>query len=126
MSSSLRSTTRVGGTPPGRMARERLDKILVDRGLAASRERANALVMSGVVRVEGRPGAKPGMMIDPAAEITLVGGEDHPYVSRGGLKLEKGLADFALDPIGMVALDIGASTGGFTDVLLRRGASRVY
>ncbi len=108
------------------MPRERLDKILVDRGMAASRERANALVMSGAVRVEGRTNVKPGMLVDPKAEITLVGGEDHPYVSRGGLKLDKGLTDLGIDPTGMVALDIGASTGGFTDVLLRRGASRVY
>lgn len=108
------------------MARERLDKLLVARGLAASRERANALVMSGAVRVDGRPGVKPGTLIDDAAAIELVGGEDHGYVSRGALKLEKGLAAFAIDPTGMVALDIGASTGGFTDLLLQRGAARVY
>jgi 23S rRNA (cytidine1920-2'-O)/16S rRNA (cytidine1409-2'-O)-methyltransferase len=108
-----------------RMARERLDKLLVDRGLAPSRERARALVMSGAVLVAGQPQTKPGTMIDPAAEIVLRE-QDHPYVSRGALKLVKGLDTFAIDPTGKVALDIGASTGGFTDVLLRRGVARVY
>lgn len=107
------------------MARERLDKILVDRGLAASRERAQALVMSGAVLVRGQPQTKPGTQLDPQVEITLRG-EDHPYVSRGALKLVQGLDTFGIDPTGMVALDIGASTGGFTDVLLRRGATKVY
>jgi 23S rRNA (cytidine1920-2'-O)/16S rRNA (cytidine1409-2'-O)-methyltransferase len=107
------------------MARERLDKLVVDRGLAASRERARALVMSGDVLVGGHPETKPGTLVDPAAEITVRAG-DHPYVSRGALKLIKGLDTFAIDPTGMAALDIGASTGGFTDVLLRRGATRVY
>ncbi|HET7505517.1 MAG TPA: TlyA family RNA methyltransferase [Kofleriaceae bacterium] len=107
------------------MARERLDKLLLDRGLVASRERARALIMTGGVLVSGRPETKPGTRIDTAAEIALRE-EDHPYVSRGALKLIKGLDQFALDPAGKIALDIGASTGGFTDVLLRRGAARVY
>ncbi|MBA3394606.1 MAG: TlyA family RNA methyltransferase [Deltaproteobacteria bacterium] len=107
------------------MARERLDQLLVARGLVASRERARALVMSGVVLVKGQPETKPGTLVDPAAEITLRE-PDHPYVSRGALKLVKGLDTFAIDPTGLVALDIGASTGGFTDLLLRRGAARVY
>lgn len=107
------------------MARERLDKLLVDRGLVASRERARALVMSGAVLVHGQPATKPGTMLDPSVEIALRE-EDHPYVSRGALKLVKGLDTFGIDPTGKVALDIGASTGGFTDVLLRRGATRVY
>jgi 23S rRNA (cytidine1920-2'-O)/16S rRNA (cytidine1409-2'-O)-methyltransferase len=107
------------------MARERLDKLLVDRNLAASRERARALVMSGAVLVKGQPETKPGTLVDPAAEISLRA-QDHPYVSRGALKLEKGLDAFGVDPAGQVALDIGASTGGFTDLLLRRGAARVY
>ncbi|MDQ3365182.1 MAG: TlyA family RNA methyltransferase [Myxococcota bacterium] len=107
------------------MARERLDKLLVDRGLVASRERARAMVMAGVVMVRGQPETKPGTLIDPAAEITLREA-DHPYVSRGALKLVKGLDTFGIDPTGLVALDIGASTGGFTDLLLRRGAARVY
>lgn len=106
-------------------SRERLDKLLVDRGLVASRERARALVMSGAVLVDGQPATKPGTMLDPKVEIALRQ-EDHPYVSRGALKLVKGLDTFGIDPSGMVALDIGASTGGFTDVLLRRGAARVY
>ncbi|HET9622321.1 MAG TPA: TlyA family RNA methyltransferase [Kofleriaceae bacterium] len=107
------------------MARERLDKLLLDRGLVASRERARALIMTGGVLVRGQPETKPGAQIDPAAEITLRA-EDHPYVSRGALKLVKGLDTFAIDPAGKAALDIGASTGGFSDVLLRRGAHRVY
>jgi len=107
------------------MARERLDKLLVDRGLAASRERAAALVMSGVVLVDGQPAAKPGTQIDVGAAIALRE-QDHPYVSRGALKLVQGLDTFGIDPTGLVALDIGASTGGFTDVLLRRGAAKVY
>ena len=107
------------------MTRERLDKLLVDRGLVASRERARALVMSGAVLVRGQLQDKPGTLVDPDAEITLRA-EDHPYVSRGALKLVKGLDTFGIDPTGLVALDIGASTGGFTDVLLRRGATRVY
>ncbi|NVB80388.1 MAG: TlyA family RNA methyltransferase [Kofleriaceae bacterium] len=107
------------------MARERLDKLLVDRGLVASRERARALVMSGSVLVDGQPETKPGTMLASDVEIALKE-EDHPYVSRGALKLVKGLDTFAIDPAGMVALDIGASTGGFTDVLLKRGAAKVY
>ena len=107
------------------MARERLDKLLLDRGLVSSRERARALIMTGGVVVRGRLETKPGTMIDPAAEIALRA-EDHPYVSRGALKLVKGLDSFGIDPAGSTALDIGASTGGFTDVLLRRGAARVY
>ena len=107
------------------MARERLDKLLIDRGLVASRERARALVMSGDVLVGGHPETKPGTLVDPGAEIA-VRGADHPYVSRGALKLIAGLDAFAIDPSAKIALDIGASTGGFTDVLLRRGAARVY
>jgi 23S rRNA (cytidine1920-2'-O)/16S rRNA (cytidine1409-2'-O)-methyltransferase len=107
------------------VTRERLDKLLVDRGLAQSRERARALVMSGVVRIDGQPETKPGTLVDDSAELTLRG-QDHPYVSRGALKLQKGLDAFAIDPTGQVALDIGASTGGFTDLLLQRHAARVY
>lgn len=107
------------------MARERLDKLLVDRGLVASRERARALVMSGAVLVDGQPQTKPGTLLDPAVAIALRE-EDHPYVSRGALKLVKGLDTFGIDPAGKICLDIGASTGGFTDVLLKRGAAKVY
>jgi 23S rRNA (cytidine1920-2'-O)/16S rRNA (cytidine1409-2'-O)-methyltransferase len=105
--------------------RERLDKVLVDRGLVASRERARALIMTGDVLVHGQPQTKPGALVDASADIALRTA-DHPYVSRGALKLVKGLDSFAIDPTGATALDIGASTGGFTDVLLRRGAARVY
>ena len=107
------------------MARERLDKVLVDRGLVVSRERARSLVMTGSVLVRGQPETKPGTLVDPAVEITLRE-QDHPYVSRGALKLVKGLDAFGIDPKGMTALDIGASTGGFTNVLLERGAAKVY
>ena len=107
------------------VARERLDKILVDRGLVAGLEHARSLIMRGAVLVRDQPETKPGTLIDPAAEIR-VREEDHPYVSRGALKLVKGLDQFSIDPTGMTCLDIGASTSGFTDLLLRRGATRVY
>ncbi len=107
------------------MARDRLDKLLVERGLVASRERARALIMAGDVLVGGQLESKPGTLVDGAADVVLRVAE-HPYVSRGALKLVKGLDSFAIDPTGLTALDIGASTGGFTDVLLRRGAARVY
>jgi 23S rRNA (cytidine1920-2'-O)/16S rRNA (cytidine1409-2'-O)-methyltransferase len=107
------------------MPRERLDKLLVDRGLAPSRERARSLVMSGAVVVGGAQEDKPGTYVDVASEIALRHA-DHPYVSRGALKLIAGLDGFSIDPTDKVALDVGASTGGFTDVLLRRGARRVY
>jgi 23S rRNA (cytidine1920-2'-O)/16S rRNA (cytidine1409-2'-O)-methyltransferase len=102
----------------------RLDAALVDRGLAASRERARALIMAGQVRVDGQVVSKAGTSIDAAAEIHL-DVPDHPYVSRGGVKLAHALDDFKIDPTGRRALDVGASTGGFTDVLLQRGALNV-
>jgi 23S rRNA (cytidine1920-2'-O)/16S rRNA (cytidine1409-2'-O)-methyltransferase len=107
------------------VAKERLDKLLMDRGLVASRERARALIMAGAVLVDDQPETKAGAMIDLACELRLKE-EDHPYVSRGALKLVKGLDTFGIDPAGMVCLDIGASTGGFTDLLLKRGATKVY
>jgi len=107
------------------MARERLDKLLLERGLAASRERARALIMTGDVLVRGQRETKPGTLVDTGVEIALRA-QDHPYVSRGALKLIKGLDSFGVDVAGATALDIGASTGGFSDVLLRRGAARVY
>lgn len=103
----------------------RLDVLLVERGLAPSRERAQALILAGQVRVEGRAVVKAGTRVAPGAAITIAAA-DHPYVSRGGLKLAHALDVFGLDPAGKDALDIGASTGGFTDVLLQRGAARVY
>jgi 23S rRNA (cytidine1920-2'-O)/16S rRNA (cytidine1409-2'-O)-methyltransferase len=107
------------------MAKERLDQALVARGLAPSRERARALILAGKVLVDGQLTTKAGAPVAPGAAVTLRE-EDHPYVSRGALKLVKGLDAFGIDPKDKVALDIGASTGGFTDVLLRRGATRVY
>lgn len=108
------------------MPRDRLDKVLVDRGLAPSRERARALILAGKVLVDGQPVTKAGHSFDPATTEVALREADHPYVSRGALKLIQGLDAFGVDPADKVALDIGASTGGFTDVLLRRGARRVY
>ena len=106
-------------------SKRRLDLLLVERGLADSRNRAQALIIAGAVWSGDRRLDKPGHAV--AGDIPLeVRGRDHPYVSRGGLKLAAGLDAFGLDPSGRVALDIGASTGGFTDVLLRRGAAKVY
>ena len=102
----------------------RLDQLLVDRGLAPSRERARALILAGDVSVDGQPATKAGTAISLEAGVTLRT-PDHPWVGRGGLKLVHALDTFGIDPAGMVALDIGASTGGFTDVLLQRGAARV-
>ncbi|HET9832825.1 MAG TPA: TlyA family RNA methyltransferase [Vicinamibacterales bacterium] len=106
------------------MKKTRLDAALVDRGLAASRERARALIMAGQVRVDGQVVSKAGANVDAGAAIELEV-PDHPYVSRGGVKLAHALDDFKIDPTGRHALDVGASTGGFTDVLLQRGASSV-
>ena len=97
---------------------------LVDRGLCASRERARAMILAGQVRVNGQVVSKAGHPVTPDAEIALIE-PDHPYVGRGGVKLAHALEAFGIDPRGRVALDVGASTGGFTDVLLRRGAARV-
>jgi 23S rRNA (cytidine1920-2'-O)/16S rRNA (cytidine1409-2'-O)-methyltransferase len=104
--------------------RTRLDVLLVQRELAPSRERARALIMAGKVLVDDRPADKPGARIPDAAEVRLRV-PDHPYVSRGGVKLEGALSDLAVDPTGLSCLDVGASTGGFTDCLLRHGAVSV-
>jgi 23S rRNA (cytidine1920-2'-O)/16S rRNA (cytidine1409-2'-O)-methyltransferase len=106
------------------MSRVRLDQLVVDRGLAASRERARALVIAGHVTVNGRVVTKAGAPIDPGAAIAVLAPE-HPYVGRGGVKLAHALDRFSIAVAGRECLDIGASTGGFTDVLLRRGAARV-
>ncbi len=107
--------------------KERLDVALVRRGLAPSRERARALIMAGQVYVGERVVDKPGMLIPLSVECRLAEiAPELKYVSRGGLKLEKALDAFHLDPQGLIALDIGASTGGFTQCLLERGAKRVY
>ena len=103
----------------------RLDKLMVERGLAPSREKAQALIMAGQVVVGDHAAQKAGQQV--AADVELrIKGELLPYVSRGGLKLEKGLDQFGIDPSGRTAIDVGASTGGFTDCLLQRGASKVY
>ena len=102
----------------------RLDTLVVARGLVSSRERARALILAGQVRVNGAVVSKAGTPVDAGAEVTLIE-PDHPYVGRGGVKLAHALDTFAIDVTGRLALDVGASTGGFTDVLLRRGAARV-
>jgi 23S rRNA (cytidine1920-2'-O)/16S rRNA (cytidine1409-2'-O)-methyltransferase len=102
----------------------RLDLLVVDRGLAASRERARALILAGQVRVNGLPVTKAGTDVPADAEVT-VDVPDHQYVGRGGVKLAHALDVFGIDVTDRLALDIGASTGGFTDVLLQRGARRV-
>jgi 23S rRNA (cytidine1920-2'-O)/16S rRNA (cytidine1409-2'-O)-methyltransferase len=108
--------------------RARLDQLLVDRGLVESRSRAQALVMAGRVRVGEGDGArtdrKPGDLVATSTTVDVI--EPEPFVSRGGYKLAAALDAFAIDPAGRVCLDVGASTGGFTDVLLQRGAERVY
>jgi 23S rRNA (cytidine1920-2'-O)/16S rRNA (cytidine1409-2'-O)-methyltransferase len=106
-------------------AKRRADQLLVEQGLAESRAKAQALILAGLVSAAGRRIDKAGMSLAEDAELT-VAGRDHPWVSRGGLKLVQALDHFALDPAGLVALDIGASTGGFTDVLLARGATLVH
>jgi len=107
------------------MAKVRADQLLVTRGLAESRTRAQALIMAGAVFSGEKKLAKPGDMV--SEDIALeVRGKDHPWVSRGGIKLDHGLTHFGFDVTGSVALDVGSSTGGFTDVLLSRGAAKVY
>ena len=107
------------------MPKQRIDQMLVDRGLVESRTRAQALIMAGLVFAGARKVAKPGEQV--ADDVVLdVRGRDHPWVSRGGIKLAYGLDHFGWDVRGAVALDVGSSTGGFTDVLLTRGAARVY
>ena len=105
--------------------KERLDVLLVSRGLAETRTKAQAIIMSGDVYVGGQKADKPGMSYEDTVEIE-VRGQACPYVSRGGLKLEKALRDFGVDPTGYVCSDSGASTGGFTDCLLQQGAAKVF
>ncbi len=104
-------------------AKTRADQLLVERGLCESRARAQAAIAAGLVTVDGRPVRKASEMI--AADAVLTAQAPHPYVSRGGLKLASALDLFGFDPAGRVCLDVGASTGGFTDLLLKRGARRV-
>jgi len=105
--------------------KERLDKLLVDKGIIQSRERARAMIMAGKVAVDGRTVDKPGTQIDTEARLEVQDG-DASYVSRGGEKLEGALKTFSIDPSGMVVMDVGASTGGFTDCILQKGAEKVY
>lgn len=106
-------------------AKRRLDQLLADRGLAESRTRAQALVMAGLVFSGERKLDKPGQQMAEDAPLE-VRGRDHPWVSRGGIKLAHAIEHFALDPTGVVAMDIGSSTGGFTDVLLQKGAAHAF
>ncbi|WP_374654010.1 TlyA family RNA methyltransferase [Dongia sp.] len=107
------------------MAKERVDKLLVDRGLVESRAKAQALILAGLVYSDTKRIAKAGDQLPLDAPLN-VKGQDHPWVSRGGLKLAKGIEAFGLPVAGRIAADIGASTGGFTDVLLHHGAAKVY
>jgi len=107
------------------MSRIRADQLLVDRGLAETRSRAQALILAGLVFVGERKLAKAGEQL--ATDVAIdVRGRDHPWVSRGGIKLDHALSHFGWDVTGAIAIDVGSSTGGFTDVLLTRGAARVY
>jgi 23S rRNA (cytidine1920-2'-O)/16S rRNA (cytidine1409-2'-O)-methyltransferase len=106
------------------LAKKRLDYLVVERQLAPTRERARALILAGQVRVDGQAATKAGMAVAEDAAVELVAA-DHPYVGRGGIKLAHALDAFGIEVAGRQALDVGASTGGFTDVLLQRGAARV-
>ena len=110
--------------PASKPQKQRLDLLLVERGLAETREQARRLIMAGDVRVDGQPFDKPGKTVPAAADVQVRA--PLPYVSRGGVKLAAALDAFRLDVSGLVAADIGASTGGFTDCLLQRGAARVF
>lgn len=111
--------------PRNRPPKVRIDQLLVERGLAESRARAQALVLAGLVFSGEVKLAKPGQTV-PADAAIEVRGRDHPWVSRGGIKLAHAIDHFGLDPAGVTAMDIGSSTGGFTDVLLSKGAARVF
>jgi 23S rRNA (cytidine1920-2'-O)/16S rRNA (cytidine1409-2'-O)-methyltransferase len=107
------------------MTKQRLDRLLVDKGLAQSRQRARALIMAGKVLVNHHSLDKPGSQVSVNAEIRIRG-EDIPYVSRGGLKLKAAIDAFEIDVNGLTCLDVGASTGGFTDCLIQHGARKVF
>ncbi|NCB52106.1 MAG: TlyA family RNA methyltransferase [Clostridia bacterium] len=107
------------------MSKMRLDQLVFELGLAESRERAKTTIMGGLVYVNGQKAEKPGTQVSPDSKIE-VRGAACPYVSRGGFKLHKALDSFGIDPAGLICIDCGASTGGFTDVLLQNGAKRVY
>lgn len=107
------------------MSKKRLDVLLFEKGLCPSRERAKTAIMAGIVYIDGQKAGKAGDMVDETAALT-VRDNGKSFVSRGGHKIEKALDYFAIDPAGLVVMDVGASTGGFTDCLLRRGAVKVY
>jgi 23S rRNA (cytidine1920-2'-O)/16S rRNA (cytidine1409-2'-O)-methyltransferase len=117
-------TTAAIEPPMKQAAKVRLDVLLVERGLADSREKARALILAGKVMVDGQRSDKPGHSIDAASLVNVL--EPMPYVSRGGFKLAAALDHFAIDVSGRICIDVGASTGGFTDCLLQRGAARVW
>lgn len=112
-------------TASGKPARKRIDQLLVERGQAESRTRAQALIKAGLVFAGEERVAKPGQQLREDAVITITG-RDHPWVGRGGLKLDHAIAHFSLDVTGAIAMDIGSSTGGFTQVLLHHGAAHVF
>jgi 23S rRNA (cytidine1920-2'-O)/16S rRNA (cytidine1409-2'-O)-methyltransferase len=119
------NSPRHHGKKPLKQKKIRLDILLLERGLAESRQRAQAMLLAGTVRVDGRGVSKAGALVSSDAVIEIAG-EPLRYVSRGGLKLEGALEDFQISPAGRLCLDAGSSTGGFTDCLLQRGAARVY
>jgi 23S rRNA (cytidine1920-2'-O)/16S rRNA (cytidine1409-2'-O)-methyltransferase len=121
----VQSTTAMQGKAIHKTARVRLDRLLAERGLAGSRERGQAMILAGQILVNGVKVEKAGAFVPADADIRVLGGQ-MPYVSRGGIKLEAALREFNVDVAGATALDIGASTGGFTDCLLQRGAAKVY
>jgi 23S rRNA (cytidine1920-2'-O)/16S rRNA (cytidine1409-2'-O)-methyltransferase len=108
-----------------KIGKTRLDVLIVERALAPSRERAQALLLAGSVLVNGQKITKPGTLVAPDARLEIIG-EQQKYVSRGGLKLEGALADFAVSPAGKICMDVGSSTGGFTDCMLQNAATQVF
>jgi len=106
-------------------SKKRLDQVLLEKESLVSRQRAQGMIMAGLVTVDGKRVDKPGHLVHPSAFIELTG-PDHPYVSRGGIKLEAALREFSIDVTGLTLLDVGASTGGFTDCLLQHNAKKVY
>lgn len=116
--------TEMPQPPAARPHKLRLDQLLLDRGLVESREKARALILAGEVKVDGQRGDKPGHSVADSCRVEI--GARMPYVSRGGYKLAGALDHFHIDPAGFECLDVGASTGGFTDCLLQRGAARVH
>ena len=114
-----------GASSTGKPRKSRLDVLVFERGLAPSRERAQALLLAGSILVNGQKATKPGTKVASDARVEMIG-EPQKYVSRGGLKLEGALEDFGVSPEGRICLDVGSSTGGFTDCLLQQGATRVY